>query len=180
MSTANASAKSIDILIVIDTEYVKTNYPNPSQDQNNPTGINHSSQYMICTANSVLSGQGTADLNFKANPGDYVSFRGVSIYQNSDDAVIIYGIKYWSGANVFNQFVSDVVTRKGAVVPNTNTQNGLPAVNASVNFTSLDAKVSGQGVENFYVYFALYTLAADGETQNLYGYYYWDPTVTVA
>lgn len=180
MSATNASAKSIDILIVIDTEYVKTNYPNPSQDSSNPTGINHSSQFMICTANSVVSGQGTADLNFKANAGDYVSFRGVSIYQNSDDAVIVYGIKHWSGAYVFNQFVSDVVTRTGAVVPNTTTQNGLPAGNTSVNFTSLDSKISGQGVENFYVYFALYTLANDGETQNLYGYYYWDPAVTVA
>ncbi len=181
MNVQAASAAFINVLIVIDTEYVKANYPNPSQDPNNPTGINHNSQFMICTGSrGVISGQGSADLNFKANPGDEVAFTGVSIYDNSDDAVIIYGIKYWSGANVFNQFVTDLVTRQRAVMPNVNTPNGLPAVQASLNFTSLDSKVKAAGTENFYVYFALYTLGADGETQNLFGYYYWDPTITVS
>jgi nematocidal protein AidA len=176
-----ASAASINILIVIDTEYVKTNYPNPSKDQNNPTGINHSSQFMICSdPRGVVSGQGTADLSFRANPGDFVSFYGSSIYDNSDDAVIVYGIKYWSGDNVFNQFVPNLVTRAHAVMPDTTTSNGLPPVTTSMNFTSLDSRVSKAGTENFYVYFALYTLAADGETQQLFGYYYWDPTVVVS
>ncbi len=179
-ATMAASAEQIDILIVIDTEYVKQNYPNPSQDQNNPTGINHSSQYMIASdPRGIISGQGTADLNFRANVGDYVSFRGTSIYQNSDDAVIIYGIKYWSGDQVFNQFVPNLVTRSGAVMPDTSTPNGLPALHSSQNFTSLDSKIAKSGTENFYVYFALYTLGSDGNTQNLFGYYYWDPTVTV-
>lgn len=180
-STEAASAASIDVLIVIDTEYVKSHYPHPSQDPNNPTGIDHNSQYMICTdPRGVVAGQGTADLNFRANAGDFVSFRGTSIYQNSDDAVIIYGIKFWSGVQVFNQFVPNLVNRQRAVMPNTNTSNGLPAVQASINFTSLDTRVARSGKENFYVLFALYTLGADGQTQNLFGYYFWDPSVTVS
>ena len=180
-TAADASAVTINVLIVIDTEYVKSTYPNPSQDPNNPTGINHSSQYMLVTGSrGVISGQGTADLNFKANPGDYVSFFGQSIYGNADDAEIIYGIKYWSGTNVFNQFVPDVVARTNAVFPNVNTSNGLPAVTGPANFISLDSKVARGGTENFYVYFGLYTLASDGETQQLFGYYYWDPTITVS
>ncbi len=179
--TDAASAASINILIVIDTEYVKANYPVGSKDQNNPTGINHSSQFMICSSpRGVVSGQGTADLKFKANPGDFVSFYGSSIYDNSDDAVIVYGIKYWSGDKVFNQFVPNLVTRAHAVMPDTTTSNGLPPVTTSMNFTSLDSRVAKAGTENFYVYFALYTLAADGETQQLFGYYYWDPTVVVS
>ncbi len=181
-SAADASsAESINILIVIDTEYVKAHYPNPSQDQNKPTGIDHNSQFMICSdPRGVVGGQGTAALSFMANPGDFVSFYGTSIYDNSDDAVIVYGINYWSGDNVFNQFVPNLVTRAHAVIPDTTTSNGLPPVTASINFTSLDTRVAKAGTENFYVYFALYTLAQDGETQQLYGYYYWDPQVVVS
>lgn len=180
MDAKNSSSENINVLIVIDTDYVKTNYPNPSQDPAHPTGINHSSQFMICSdPRGVISGQGTADLNFRANVADYVSFRGISIYGNSDDAVIVYGINYWSGANVFNTFTCNLVERTGAAVPDTNTLNGLPAKHITVDFTSLDSKVSKAGTENFYVFFALYELDSSGENQNLFGYYYWDPTVTV-
>jgi len=176
-----SSSRSMDVLIVIDTEYVKANYPNPSQNPDQPTGINHNSQFMICTGTrGVISGQGTADLNFKANPGDFISFYGTSIYGNSDDAVITYNMKYWNGTNVFNTFVVDLVERTHAVRPNVNTSNGLPAVTGVNDFISLDSRVARAGTENFYVYFALYTLADDGETQTLFGYYYWDPTITVS
>ncbi|AMR31310.1 DNA-directed RNA polymerase subunit beta [Mucilaginibacter sp. PAMC 26640] len=175
-----SSSEAIDILIVIDTEYVKKTYPHPSQDPNNPTGIDHTSQFMICSdPRGGISGQGTADLNFRANPGDTVWFRGTSIYQNSDDAVIVYNIKYWSGDKVFNQFTPVLVKRNRAVMPDVNTSNGLPAVQAALNFTSLNTTVSQSGTENFYVYIALYTLGSDGQTQNLFGYYFWDPSCTV-
>lgn len=174
------SATNINVIIVIDTDYVKNHYPNPSKDPARPTGIDHSSQFMIATdPRGIIWGQGTADLNFKANVGDYVSFRGTSIYGNSDDAVIVYGVKRWSGANVFNTFVTNVAERQHAAVPDPSSLNGLPALNTFESFTSLDSKVARAGTENFYVYFALYTLASDGETQQLLGYYYWDPTVTV-
>ncbi|AMO99935.1 inclusion body family protein [Collimonas arenae] len=176
-----ASPQQVNVLVVIDTEYVKKNYPNPSKDQNHPTGINHSSQFMICTGSrGIISGQGTADLNFRANVGDTVAFTGVSIYDNADDAVIIYGIQYWKRDNVFNQFVPDLVTRTGAVIPNSDSPNGLPAVQVKTNFSSFDSKVKNAGTEDFYVLFALYTLSDNGENQNLFGYYYWDPTITVA
>jgi Inclusion body protein. len=176
----NASSQEIDVLVVIDTDYVRTNYPKPSQDPNNPTGIDHNSQHMIVSNANAISGQGTADLNFKAKAGDTVSFRSTSIYQNSDDAVMIYNIKYWSGDQVFNNFVYDAVIRKNAVVPNYNSPNGLPADTASITFSSFDSKVRNTGTENFYVQFALYTLDPnDSNKQILFGYYYWDPTITV-
>lgn len=49
MSTLEASSESINVLIVIDTEYVKAHYPHPSQDQNNPTPIDHNSEFMIAS-----------------------------------------------------------------------------------------------------------------------------------
>ncbi|ALR31894.1 DNA-directed RNA polymerase subunit beta [Chryseobacterium sp. IHB B 17019] len=175
-----ASSQEIDILVVIDTDYVKSNYPNPSQDPNNPTGIDHNSQHMIASNANVVSGQGTTYLNFSARAGDFVAFRGTSIYQNSDDAIIIYNIKYWSGDQVFNSFVYDAVTRQQAVVPNYDSSNGLPPNYASITFSSFDSKVRNTGTENFYVQFALYTIDPNNSNkQILYGYYYWDPTITV-
>lgn len=176
----SASAVTIDILTVVDTEYIKKNYGPNNNDKSKPKGIDHNSQFMICTgARKINGGQGTADLDFNANVGDFVSFRGTSIYQNSDDAVIVYGIKLNSGVDVFNQFVPNSITREGAVQPDPKSSDGLPALKVKENFLSLDSKVAKKGKEAFLVYIALYTLADDGETQNLYGYYYWDPTITV-
>ncbi|QND96540.1 inclusion body protein [Burkholderia cenocepacia] len=90
--TLASSAQDINIIAVIDTEWVKKTYPNPSQNQAAPTGIAHNGQFLICTGARGVKGQGTADLEITAYPGDRVQFTGVSIYDNSDDAVIIYNI----------------------------------------------------------------------------------------
>lgn len=175
-----SSSLDINVMIVIDTDYVKDHYPTPSKDQTKPTGIDHNSQFMICTdPRGINSGQGTADLSFKALPGDTVSFRGTSIYGNSDDAIIVYNIVYWNGDHVFNSFVTDLVKRNKAVIPDTTTPTGLPALYTPINFTSIDSRISQNGTENFYVYFALYNLNSGGNEQDLFGYFYWDPTITV-
>lgn len=180
-AAAGSSAFFIDILNVIDTEYVKRVYPNPSKDLTKPTPIDHNSEFMICTGSrGIVSGQGTWNLNFKAQVGDFVQFRSVSIYQNSDDAVIIYNVAPLAGQpNVFNTFVSNVITRAKAAVPDTSKVNGMPATHQTVNFTSLDSKVARAGTESFWVQFGLYTISAAG-SQDLFGYYQWDPTITVA
>ena len=102
----------------------------------------------------------------------------MSIYENSDDAVIVYGINYWKGDNVFNQFVPNMVVRQGAAQPDPTTSDGLPAKLVPQSFLSFDSKVKQAGTENFYVYFALYQLTG-GEKQELFGYFYWDPSIQV-
>jgi nematocidal protein AidA len=182
MSEFASSSQDVNVLVVIDTEYIKKNYPNPSKNANYPTGINHNSQFMLITgARKIISGQGTADLHFQANPGDDVSFTGISIYGNSDDAVIVYGIRPANpqGLNVFNRFVPNLVTRNRAVMPDPQTTNGLPPLHQKITFAGYEAKVAQSGREDFLVDIALYTLANDGNTQELFGYFYWDPTITV-
>ncbi|EHJ2684372.1 DNA-directed RNA polymerase subunit beta [Salmonella enterica] len=176
----NSSMVEINVLCVIDTELVKKKYPNPSQDPANPTAIVHDSEYMLVTgARGDVRGQGTADLSFRANVGDKVSFTGTSIYANADDAVIVYGIKYGSGTDVFDQFIPEVFTRDGAVMPASGTPCGIPPLNKPVSFSKYSAAIRNSGKENFIVCFALYTLDADGESQKLFGYYNWDPAITV-
>lgn len=175
--TEKASNVTINILTVIDTDYVRTKYPNPSQNPNNPTGIDHTSQYLICTgARKIISGQGTADLNFTAYINDNVSFRGVSVYGNSDDAVIIYAIT--GSPNVFNKFQCNVINIPNAVMPDNASNNGLPALLKPISFASFDSKVASSGKELFVISFALYKMV-NGNTQQLVGYYAWDPTITV-
>lgn len=178
MSTTNASSVYIDILAVIDTENIKKDYRNPSQDSNNPTGIERRNLYLTgANPRGINSGQGTTGLNFNANPGDDVSFRATSIQQNSDDAVILYKVQSVSGARIFNNFIPDVVTRRQAVMPNPNSQAGIPPVNFNGSFANNSAKVTNKGSAGLYLYFALYT-SDDGDSQKLFGYYYCEIDIT--
>ena len=175
-----SSAEQINVLVVIDTDYILDHYKNPSQNPESPTGLDHHSQYMICQdPRGVVGGQGTADLNFRANVGDFVTFTGTSVYANSDSAVIVYGIRHWDGDHVFGTFVANLITRNHAVMPDPKQPNGIPPTQQKISFASYDSKVSSGGTEKFYVYIAVYKLADDGQTQDLYGYFYWDPSVTV-
>ena len=64
-------------------------------------------------------------------------------------------------------------------MPDPGTANGIPPTHQKISFASYDSRISSGGTEKFYVYIAVYTLDSDGQTQSLYGYFYWDPTVTV-
>ena len=124
------SSKSINVLVAIDAEALKKSGLAPGQSESSPTMINDPTLlsnvfFMICTGSrGVLSGQGTDKLNFKANAGDFVSFEGITVDGNSDDAVIIYGIDEKAN-QVFNEFRSMQVTRTKAVQA-ASTKNGLP------------------------------------------------------
>ncbi|WP_343745592.1 inclusion body family protein [Chitinophaga sp.] len=182
----------IEITIVIDTNYVikycEDNNLDPSKStQENPYPIDHDSEYMVCTGSrGIISGQGTADLSFKAHVEDTVSFRAVSASDNQDNAVILYNILKNTNPNitpnddVFDTFQYTPVTRIGAAVPNPDiNSNGLPAKQKSVTFYSYKATVGMPGTEAFMVNFALYTLDDSGNNQIPYGYFQWDPTITV-
>ncbi len=168
------------ILMVINTESIKARYAHPSKNASKPTFIDNSGQFMLSSGvGSISDAPVGPDLTFLANKGEDVSFRAVSIYGNSDDAVILYGMKYCSGDKVFKAFKSHLVALEGAAEPNNGSNNGLPAVLTGMNFASLDTKVALSGIENVYINFALYSLADDGQAQQLYGYFQWESTIGV-
>lgn len=173
-------AKVVTILAIIDTGYVKQTYPQPSQDPEQPTVIDHASQFMLCAGSrGMIAGQGTANLEFRANIGDYVAFTGTSIYDNADDAVIVYSVDYSRGKKVFNQFSPVLVTRDNAVMPDPDSETGIPPTGVSATFSSQESRVHTHGTGYYNLSFALYALAADGETQELFGYYRWASVFTV-
>ncbi len=63
----STSTEQIDVLFVIDTEYIKSRYSKQeNQKEGSPVGINHDSQYTICySLRGIVSVQGTADLSFE-------------------------------------------------------------------------------------------------------------------
>ncbi len=170
----------INILSVVDTDFIIENYPEPSLDEDMPTQVSPSCCYMFGQSpRGAITGQGTAALKFKARPGDVAAFMCTSIYADSSSAALIYGLKYASGDSLFTGFIPEVVTRTGAVSPDTDTPNGLPAIHSALNFASWNTFVKKAGTEKMQVCFALYALAGDGNTQNLWGYYCWDASIMI-
>lgn len=168
-------SKTINIQVTIDAVAVVNAYPNPSKDQNNPTGIGHQYSYMVATSNTI-SGSGTGDLNFSANVGDVVRFFGTSASDNFEDSVLIYNITRYQGDDVFSEFHSETFTKKGVSPTGAEV---LPATIANQKFWFFEADVISSGTEGYRVVFALYTRDNNGYP-TLYGYFQWDPTITVA
>ena len=119
------------------------------------------------------------NLSFSASLYDEVSFRSISIDGNSEDAVFIYDIAHVNGDTVFNPFLPHLKTRPRAVAPDPATDNGLPPLLTSVNFTSFDSEVTSTGTEKAYIDIAIYQLSSDCESQDLVGYGRLTSTITI-
>jgi hypothetical protein len=172
---------TINILSVIDTDAIMANYEQNRFDRHNPQKVDTDTERMICAGSrSIVSGQGTAQLSFKARHGDHICFRGLSNSDNSAAAVIIYNIEQAEEDSIFKQFTSEVKSIAGAVVPNAAMPNGLPPLHEELNFSSFDSRIKRHGTEVLCIQFALYQLGNNGEEQRLYGYYEWEATITIS
>lgn len=168
----------IDVLIVINVEYIKENYPR-NTDPQKPQRIDHNSNSMIShNPREIALGQGTANLNLKAKQGDYLWFRATTIQQNSECAVVLYKMEHGSGNRIFKSF-EDSVTGINAVQFNEKSYSSIPPLFKKQFFTSYSAQIYFEGTEDVFVYFALYILNSNGDTHELYGYYYLDPQFVV-
>lgn len=172
---------SINILAVIDTDAITSMYASNKHDRKTPQKIDLDTEQMICSGSrGIVGGQGTKDLSFQARHGDYISFRGLSVTNNSDDAIIIYNVLWAEGDIIFKPFIADIAVVPGAVVPNNVSANGLPAVYEEMSFSAFDTKVMRHGTAVIAIQFGLYTLDITGEKQQLYGYFEWDATITIS
>ena len=170
-------SKTINILITMDTDRVRKDYPNPSKDSNNPTGIGHNYGYMVASGTTVNSGQGTGDLDFNALVGDVVRAFAVSGSDNFEDAVLLYGMPPFTGDQVlspfaYQNFEKSTVVAQGPATP-------LPARIVDEEFWFFQANVVKKGTQGYKVQFGLYVRDATTGQPVLYGYYYWDPTIRV-
>lgn len=176
-----SSNEIINVQIIIDTDKIISDMNKkgikPSQNKDAPTGLDHSYQFMVVSTLANIKGQGTADLEFKAEVGDVVRFNTVSEYNNMDNAVLLYQIKKFGGTDVFNEFSSKVYTKK--VIQAAGGTSPLPPTFADVRFWFYESSIAKAGTEDFDIRFALYTRVRGQENPVLYGYFYWDPRVVV-
>ncbi|MCA8273309.1 inclusion body family protein [Burkholderia sp. AU30280] len=183
----DVTAAEIKILVAIDAdklvkEVEQGKYPR-NKTKDSPYPITHENQYMLCAdpyPNGVISGQGTGDLSFFAKKYDWVSFTGTSIHNNATNAVIIYHLEHNYGEEVLDitGLRQRVYPLEAAAQPDSRQRDGMPALHRPRSFEVLDTRITGKGTENFWVWFGLYELGDDRETQNLVGYYKWDPAIT--
>ena len=173
----------VHVMFLVDTAYIYQKYQGKaSTDPNVPMSIDHNSEVMACSFVNQPSKQGTADLSFTVPNQSAVAFWGSSLSNNGHDAIIIYDITRNVNAgpsdDLFNPFVMNRTLLPGGVVPS-GSINGLPAATESRNIYALTSTVKAKGTENFIIKFGLYLFDATTQTQKLWSYCQWDPTITV-
>lgn len=171
-------SKTINILITMDTDRVRKDYPNPSKDSNKPTGIGHNYGYMVASGTTVNSGQGTGDLDFNALVGDTVRAFAVSGSDNFEDAVLIYALDWFKGDQVTSPFAYQNFEKSAVVAQGP--ASALPARIVDEEFWFFQASIVKKGTENYNVKFGLYTRDNTTGQPTLFGFYYWDPVIRVA
>ncbi|MBN3341821.1 inclusion body family protein [Pectobacterium brasiliense] len=176
----NSTNNVINVIVIIDTDRI-INDPNihsVSKDPAHPTQIGHQYSYMVAPNQSVKSGEGTGDLNIQANRDDVIRWTGLSESCNSDSSVLIYGLPRYAGNTVFTG-VEFVNSGRLEVEPQeTNHTSPLPVKLTEQKHWYAQATINELGTENYQVQFALY-YRPHGGNQELYGYFQWDPTITV-
>jgi len=179
----NASLKTVNITIVIDTDKLISKFPSPSQNKDNPTWIDHSYAYMVATSAAVISGAGSGDLIVKANIGDTIAWTGISESNNFDSSVLIYKVYYNTGApkpntQVFSDDTSFKVYNKSTGILPTQDTVFPVALNYGRKSWFLKAEITDIGTENYVTCFAVYK-RDDDSNLSLYGYFCWDPAIVV-
>lgn len=167
-------SKLINVLIVVDTDAIKQSNSRPSNDPARPTRIARHFAYMIASGTTIHGGQGTSDLSFRALVGDTVLVFATSSSGNCRDIVLLSGLSSVNKAEVLCRFEYCAVTRS-AVAPRKGSTK-LAVHNVDVCF--YENSTNRTGTEDLQVEFALYVRDDMGEPE-LFGYYSWNPTITV-
>lgn len=170
------SSSIIEIMIVIDTDRLTDDFRDKTVSRNpdRPTPINHNYAFMMTNNKNVISGQATADLHISAVPGDFINWHGVSESNNFDNQIIVYGIKHRSDS------LSDVTLgtrKKENVFPRNNNIRQLEGV--KTNNYVIFVSVRESGIVNYEVKFGVYTTNRGNGRRELFGYFTWDPVITI-
>lgn len=169
--------KIIDTIMVFDAKSIIQDYPNPSQDSNNPTFINAKYIYMVTKADDALNGNAGGELNIKAKTGDILRWRETTVSMDKDYSAICYAF---------------VPTAGGGLITTPEAQE----IKVTIDIPNPDAAPTGgwpiavktEKVDDFYwqctakdegqlTYHFRFMILDDDE--NLVGYFHWDPFVTI-
>lgn len=167
-------SKFIDIMVVIDTEYVIEN-SGIKGTVANPTGIGHNQLFMITQPSDLVSGQATGDLAIRAVTGDTIRWYSTSLSGNTDQSAIIYSAPYWTGDYVTSNPVMEVITSKRPI-PDSKTPTSFTTEIEKIFF--MQCTVENPGTQKYYVYFYIVDKNPKSGELTPVSYYFWDPSIT--
>lgn len=156
------------IQVTFDTEGIKKNHTNASQDSENPTEIEASFCYMVASSN-LLTGTSSFQLDLvKDGMSKKVRFYGASASNNFEDSVIIYSIFRISGVHHLTDY-TPVYLKNTSVTPGF--ESTLPPnFVEDTSFYFLESKAWGQGEKEHEISFVLYDRDELGKP-SFYGYF---------
>jgi nematocidal protein AidA len=151
------SLPPLEALLVLDTDAIQAQYPNPSQDPHRPTPLGNVGWY-LCTANP------------KKGKAARIKAWSISTYGNSDSATILYALRR-SGAILKPHDRKPILFQiPHAVQPDPQQLDGLPPIPAVQYYVRNEASLGKGHIALLCASFAIYTLSANGEDQELWGY----------
>ncbi|KAI5708678.1 hypothetical protein M8J76_000915 [Diaphorina citri] len=170
------ATRIIEVLTVIDTDQLQEAYEKLPRSKNPdlPTHIGREYAFMITTKSNVNSGQATADLNIKAIIGDTIKWSGTSESNNIDHSIIIYDVKHSSplvGQIARDLYTSSIVYPKESDIKVTAT--------SEYKAFKITGNIRAKGTVSYLVRFAMFEYSRASGKYELFGYFTWDPTITV-
>lgn len=174
---------AIELMILVDTVSLTQNGNGTGSTNANPAGCDHANAFMITDRAHAVKGNGSADLELRAESGDTLRIWGASLSNQLEDEVFIYDFEHWYGDPVLDtQGMRAQTASEYAMVPQRGDEDHNPprvgAKKVDFNFSRLD--INNPGREGFYVKFVVYGPVQDGQgTRPVKGYFRWDPSIEV-
>jgi len=160
----------IDILIAIDAATIVAKTTTPSMDPNNPIQADPNSIFMVTSAADVVSGNGGDELNVKAETGDTIRWREMSLSLDVDDRVMLYAFQD-SGGGLIQAPQAIVITITDSVPGNP----PLPPSTQTIQDFFWQTTVLKPGTDTYHFSFVI-----TSRTGTVLGYYMWDPFITIS
>ncbi|KVO01386.1 hypothetical protein WJ85_00925 [Burkholderia ubonensis] len=165
----------IDILTVLDIETILQNQSPLSNTPYPATGLQGNVVYMLTADKNAISGQGKSELDIKADGGDVIRWRTVSVSDESDYKAYIYAINYSKGADLLSGATPFSTNFDEPYPPQgwPKSTNELKDENRADFFWQTTAV--GEGKATYQLIVAIYD-----RKKNLKGYVTWDPYITIS
>lgn len=178
--TFNSGPEIINVNMIINTDQLIKDYPNPSKDANQPTPIGHEYSFMVANGAALNpTGTGGGDLSFGAAIGDVVRFTAVSEYNQFRQSVVMYDMFYINGDHVFANENFRLTNAEGVKTPFPTDFSDFSVSYEGEDFYWGENNIVRVGTENYGLRFAVYQLERGYQDPTLLGFYQWDPQVTI-
>jgi hypothetical protein len=172
----------INAEIVVDTQSILSEYPDPSQDPDEPTPVTNDFCYMIAQSIHVIGGQATAHLSINQGASHVIQVRSLSLSGNAGQSAVVYDIEKAAGKTVTGRLLAreaDVEMPLPSLDDGRNTDPpSFSTVTANDYF--LQTEVTSRGSESLQVRFYITTNDDQAGTLKIVGYFLWCPSVTFA